>query len=288
MARRDEFDDEEGFLDSILKPRAQAERGHPGSVRRLLAVTAGLAVLGVLSAVLWSTWPEERGTGLSEANVPIIRADSAPYRTEPEDRGGMAVPNKDSTIFNTLKGQPAEQAQAENLFEEAETPVKKAEVFTAPKEVAVAPAAETPEPVVSEPATADTVVSESAPPADVLPSASQPKMASTGDSVETLIEKKKVAEAAKTVEAIQPAAGGNFYVQLASVKSESDAKSQWPKFQKQFVSLSDLDLRVQKADLGAKGTYYRIQGGPVTEADARKLCSSINAQKSGSCVVANR
>jgi hypothetical protein len=286
MARRDEFDDEEGFLDSILKPRAQAERGHPGSVRRVLAVTAGLAVLGVLSAVLWSTWPEDRGSGMSEANVPIIRADAEPYRTEPEDRGGMAVPNKDSTIFNTLKGQPSQQAQAENLFEEAETPVKKAEVFTEPEKVAAAPEAD--EPAATEPEPADTAVSEATPPSEVLPPASQPKMASAGDSVETLIEKKKVEDAAKKAEAIQPAAGGNFYVQLASVKSEGDAKAQWPKFQKQFVSLSELDLRVQKADLGAKGTYYRIQGGPVTEADARKLCSSINAQKSGSCVVAKR
>ncbi len=285
MARRDEFDDEEGFLDSILKPRGQAERGHPGSVRRVLAVTAGLAVLGILSAVLWSTWPEERGAGLSEANVPIIRADAQPYRTEPEDRGGMAVPNKDSTIFNTLKGQAADQAQAENLFEEPEAPVKKAEVFTAPEEVVTAKA---PEAVVSETVPSPAVVSEATPPADVLPPASQQKLASTGDSIESSVEKKKVQDAAKKAEAIQPAAGGNFYVQLASVKSENDAKAQWPKLQKQFVSLSDLDLRVQKADLGAKGTYYRIQGGPVTEADARKLCSSINGQKSGSCVVAKR
>lgn len=284
MARRDEFDDDEGFLDSILKPRKQSERGHPGSVRRVLAVTSGLAVLGVLAAVLWSTWPEERGEGLSEANVPIIRADAQPYRIEPEERGGMAVPNKDSTIFNTLKGQSRDQTQAENLFEEPEAPVRKAEVFTEPERVvaAVSPDAAP----VAEPE--GEVVSEVAPPAEVLPSASQPKMASIGKTTESVIEKKKIEEAAKKAEAIQPAAGGNFYVQLASVKSEKDAKAQWPKLQTQFASLSDLDLRVQKADLGAKGTYYRIQGGPVTEADARKLCSSINAQKSGSCVVAKR
>jgi len=280
MARRDEFDDEEGFMDSILN--RQERSGSPGSLRRILAVTAGLAVLGVLAAVLWST-NSSAPDGQADANVPIIRADAEPYRVPPEEPGGMAVPNKDSTIFNTLKGEKNQQAKVENLFEDQEKPVRKEEVFAATEqpttpapEAAKALASKMPDkaqPKIESVASAP-VETPAAPPIDVAPKAEPAKPAT--------------AAAAKMAQAIQPAAGGNFFVQMASVKSEAEAKKAWPKYQAQYSGLSNLPLRVQKADLGAKGTYYRIQGGPLAEADARQLCSSINAQKSGSCVVAKR
>ena len=289
MARRDDFDDDEGFLDSILNRRERAGV-HPGSLRRVLAVTAGLAVLGILSAVLYSTWPEGRSE-ISDAAVPIIRADATPYKTAPDEPGGMAVPNKDSTIFDTLKGEQAGDSKTENLFEDSEKPVRKEDVFT-PKDEAAAATPSDPArdavvskmPVMSKPVVTyeSPESSEATPPVDV--QASTPLTPEKTAAVEPSPDK----TAAKKADAIQPAAGGNFYVQMAAVKSESDAKAQWPKYQAQFSELSALPLRVQSADLGAKGTYYRIQGGPVSEADARKLCSSINAQKAGSCVVAKR
>src|SRR5262245_39305377 len=125
MTRRDEFDDDEGFLDSILNQRRG--RSGPGSLRRVLIVTAGLAVLGILGAVVWSGASDE--SAVSEDAVPIIRADADPYKVAPEEPGGMAVPNKDSTIFETLKGQDEQQAKVENLFDEGEKPVRKDDVF---------------------------------------------------------------------------------------------------------------------------------------------------------------
>lgn len=291
MARRDEFDDDESFFDGILKKRG--DHGHPGSLRRVLAVTAGLAVLGILGAVLWSTMSSDSGAS-SEA-VPIIRADAQDYKTAPEEPGGMAVPNKDSTIFETLKGQQTDQAKVENLFEDAEKPVRKEDVFVAKtEEPAPAEPSEAAKEVASRMPKMQPVVAESdaTPPVDM----KAEETASVPAIIQELKAKPKPEAVAKVEEpaadkkaaAIQPAAGGNFYVQMAAVKSEADAKAQWPKYQAQYSSLSGLPLRVQKADLGAKGVYYRIQGGPVTEADARKLCSTINGQKAGACVVAKR
>ena len=137
MARRDEFDDDEGFLDSILN-RRERSGVHPGSLRRVLAVTAGLAVLGILAAVLYSTWPEGRSE-VSDDAVPIIRADATPYKTAPDEPGGMAVPNKDSTIFDTLKGEQGGDGKTENLFEDSEKPVRKQDVFTPKDEAAATP-----------------------------------------------------------------------------------------------------------------------------------------------------
>jgi hypothetical protein len=245
----------------------------------VLAATAGLAILGILGAVIWSTWPEERGEALDESNVPIIRADADPYKAAPEEPGGMDVPNKDSTIFNTLKGGRDQTAGAENLFEDGEQPIRKEDVFTAET------APPTPDERKLEPAgdkTAEVKEPEAAPPTAV--TAVEPVTPAAPAPERPVPEKQE----AKKAETVQPAAGGNFYVQLAAVKSETDAKAQWPKYQAKYSGLSNLSLRVQKADLGAKGTYYRIQGGPVSEPEARKLCASINTQKAGSCVVAKR
>ncbi len=79
---------------------------------------------------------------------------------------------------------------------------------------------------------------------------------------------------------------GNRYVQLGSFKSQSAAQDQWAKMKKDFPGLLDgLTLRVQKADLGDKGVYYRVQAGSVSDASAKDICATINAKRSGSCIL---
>lgn len=95
-------------------------------------------------------------------------------------------------------------------------------------------------------------------------------------------------------QAIEPAAGaatgakttasGSYYVQLASVDAESKASVEWKNLQKKFSSLSGQQFRVQRADL-AKGTFYRIQAGPMDKATATSVCDSIKAQKPGGCLL---
>lgn len=82
------------------------------------------------------------------------------------------------------------------------------------------------------------------------------------------------------------ASSGTHYVQVVSVPSKAAADSEWKKFQKSFTSiLSGVSHRVQEANLGEKGTYYRVQVGPLAEADAKSLCQQIKAQKPGGCLV---
>ncbi len=102
---------------------------------------------------------------------------------------------------------------------------------------------------------------------------------------------------AARVAAIAPAAGaagiagqvinsGNYFVQLASVTTENDAKVGWAKFQNTYnAQLSGVSYRVQEANLGAKGTFFRIQAGPMSKDDADRICNEIKAQKPGGCLV---
>ena len=76
------------------------------------------------------------------------------------------------------------------------------------------------------------------------------------------------------------------YVQIGAVTSEDKAEKGWASYQKEYGSiLAGLSHRVERADLGEKGIYYRIQAGPVSKERAADVCSAIKAQKPGGCLV---
>lgn len=82
------------------------------------------------------------------------------------------------------------------------------------------------------------------------------------------------------------AIGGTHYVQVVSVPSESGAESEWQKLQKAHAAeLGGQGYRIQQANLGERGTYYRVQVGPMSKDAANRLCDSLKAKKSGSCLV---
>jgi cell division protein FtsN len=96
-----------------------------------------------------------------------------------------------------------------------------------------------------------------------------------------------VRQAAPTRVASAPAAaGGKFLVQVASQKSEADAESAYRGVQSKYGSvLNGQPHQIRRADLGAKGVYYRAMVGPfASREDAVQLCASLK-QAGGDCVV---
>lgn len=82
---------------------------------------------------------------------------------------------------------------------------------------------------------------------------------------------------------------GTHFVQIGAVKSAVAAESGWGAYQKEYSPvLSGLDHRIQRADLGDKGVYFRIQAGPLTKAKADSVCAQIKAQKPGGCIIVAR
>jgi hypothetical protein len=80
--------------------------------------------------------------------------------------------------------------------------------------------------------------------------------------------------------------GSGTFVQVSSQRSEAEAQSAFRGLQAKFpTQLGGRDLLVHKADLGAKGTYYRAVVGPFTNpAEAAELCSSLKAA-GGQCLI---
>jgi len=80
--------------------------------------------------------------------------------------------------------------------------------------------------------------------------------------------------------------GGGYAVQVTSQRSEAEAQASFQALQAKFPNqLSGREPIIRRADLGAKGTYYRALVGPfASAAEANGLCSGLKAA-GGNCIV---
>ncbi|HTZ02944.1 MAG TPA: SPOR domain-containing protein, partial [Xanthobacteraceae bacterium] len=83
-----------------------------------------------------------------------------------------------------------------------------------------------------------------------------------------------------------PSAGGGYAVQVTSQRSEADAEAEFRALRTKFpTQLGGHEPIVRRADLGAKGVFYRALVGPYASAEqAAAMCSSLKAA-GGNCLV---
>jgi hypothetical protein len=102
---------------------------------------------------------------------------------------------------------------------------------------------------------------------------------------------KPKAAAAAVVAAADPApkaAGASQYVvQVGSEQNQTAALATFADLQQKYPALlQSYRPMVQKADLGAKGVWYRLRIGPITDKTAAaKLCSQLKSQGHSECLV---
>lgn len=105
------------------------------------------------------------------------------------------------------------------------------------------------------------------------------------------VETKPVAKAVeKSTSASQAAekpvakSTGSYMLQIGAYKSEAEATSAWKAYKaKHAAVLGGASPDIQKADLGDKGTWYRLRAGPFASKDAAAAqCDKLKAD-GGSC-----
>jgi len=96
------------------------------------------------------------------------------------------------------------------------------------------------------------------------------------------------AQPAETQVAALPSseAPSGIRLQLASVPNEADVDGEWQRLQKRLGNALDgQQLQVERADLGTKGVFYRLQIGPFADRSAAKAaCKEIKAA-GGDCLL---
>ena len=79
---------------------------------------------------------------------------------------------------------------------------------------------------------------------------------------------------------------GNVVIQLASTPGEAKAQSLMKDLQSRYASaLGGTALHLARADLGARGIYYRVQSSGLAEGDANHICSALKQMNAGCILV---
>jgi cell division protein FtsN len=92
------------------------------------------------------------------------------------------------------------------------------------------------------------------------------------------------APAATIPSSAAPAQSG-YVVQVSSQRSADQAKTSFADMQRRYNSiLGGFYPNIQRADLGDKGTYYRVRIGPMKRESALHVCEQLKSA-GGSCFV---
>jgi hypothetical protein len=246
--------------------RAPAEHDESAKTRRrsVLPAIAVVAAAASFGGVIWFAYQEGRESGHA-GPPPVVKADEGPTKVKPDQPGGLDVPFQSSTVYDRL-GQPGQKPTAEKLLPPPEAPVQR---IQAPPPIPPVQAAG------ADPASPTALAPQ--PGAPLRPSAPQPAAGPSPLPV-------PVAEAASAT--TPAAAGGAYRIQIGSVKTNEAVAAEWARLKHRYPEiLGPLKVSGGKVDLPGKGTFYRVQGGPLDESGAKSACDHLKRQGVGCIVV---
>ncbi len=233
--------------------------------RGVVATLVVLLVMGIFAGGLWFAYHaglrHASGGGAGSGEVPLIRADERPTKVKPEKPGGMEIPDRDKLIYTQKR------AAVEHLLPPPEKPMARP---TAPPAIAAHPEAPQPPSVsVEPPAVPDA--------ANAVPRAQQQQPAINAPSGQAAAAKPATTQSSS-------AKTGGTSIQLGSVRSEHAARQEWDRIRRKNSDLlGSLTATPIRADLGERGVFYRIQTGPIPDAD--RVCGELKRRNVG-CIIA--
>lgn len=275
-------------------------RDQAGGKGRTMALVAGVVAGAVIAgAAAWTVFgPNSDGTA---GQIPLIVAEPEPYKVRPDDPGGMQVENQDKLVYERLDGASSE-AGVESILPPPETPkapVAEAEPVAPPAPVVAetAPPAIVPEPVTPAPAApepeqvAEVTPSEPAPAITTEPPA-VPTPAAPSTTAPAPVEAASTPqpdEDSRSLESFVAALSGDYLIQIAALRSEDVAQSEWDRLSTRYASLlGSYRPMIVRADLGERGIFYRLRAGPLKDRPAAdELCAALAAENVGCLVVRN-
>lgn len=281
-----------------------------GSRLPLLIVLA-LLVLAMFGGVVWLAYTQ--GVARGRGETPVLTAAAGPERVAPPQGGGGNVPYQGFKIYE--QPAPADDEVADTALQSAapapqaaapKPAAPKAAPAPAPAAAAPAPtpaappkAAAAPKPAAAPAAPAKSVAAliqqansvpetkpapKSAPPAmkqAVMPPPAAPTVA-TGAPRALGVAATPAAAPAPA----KPAAAGGYVLQIGAYKSQVDAEAAWRSYKSRHAALlSGYSENIQQADLGERGTWYRLRIGGLSDREvATALCDRLKAD-GGACIL---
>lgn len=289
------------------RPSSQSGNASPsaGLPPFVLPLIAGILGVVFVLAIAFFYMSQKTEKGQEEA-LPLIPAQTESVRKAPDEK----EKTQEAAIYETFGSQGS--AKEENLMkdeaESSEFEKDTAAMETKVKEepASVSEKAQVPEKIENEPA--QSALEMPKPPASKpkppkvsvstiqasdnsttsIVSISSPDESEDASQEDTLSFVKSVlGEGEKPAKKESSSAIDAYYVQLGSVQNEARASQEWDRLQIEFpAEFAGVPNRIQRADLGARGVYYRIQAGPFSRDRAKEICSAIKVRRpSAGCLV---
>ena len=255
-----------------------------------IGALAGLAMAGVVGWFVLAP----RYQNAAPEDVPVITRPQTPVKIQPSDPGDVELASQERTVYDIIEKKPEMQEQDQvvvaaeqpdgNAIEKLAEAVADSDNTISQKDVEslTQNVKKAVQPVVIEKNI------QSAPVVEVKqqeePAAAKPaEVKNETPKVESKPEVKE--EPKKTIAAAQK---GNWQVQLMSSPNRAAVEKSWLMMSKKYEVLKNLPHEIESADLGAKGTFYRLKAGAFSsKAEAAAACSQIKSA-GGSCFTAKK
>ena len=238
------------------------------TARGPLILTLAIGVLLIFGAVVWNTY--RQGVRPEGEGLPSVLAEDTPIKTAPAEAGGAVVENTDIRFFDEMDASDrepavelasagAELAGAGAVSDGVPTNLRRGPVEPVTDLTDAVPTAA----VVAEPApAAEAVVTPTQPAAPEVPHGPRVRFAFTVD--------------------------GAYLVQIAALRSEEAAESQWKRVTASAPELyHGATKMIQRADLGSEGVFYRLRVGAFADrSEASAFCDAVK-EAGANCIVVN-
>lgn len=299
---------------------SEEEEDVEGSRLPLMIVLA-LLVLAMFGGLVWLAY--NQGVARGRGETPVLTAANGPEKIAPSQPGGANVPYQGFKIYeqpappddsgdsapsaNTAPPPAPKPAPVTAAPVETPKPAPQQTVIAAPpaaKPVATASkpeakpvppppalkpttAAATPAPAKPAPKTMDALIrqAENLPPKPA-PATTAPAGGAATAAPRQLGNPVPAAPAPKPVTATPAAATGSAVLQIGAYKSQAEADAAWKAYKAKHPAVAGYSEDVRQADLGAKGTWYRLRIAGFADKDAAtSTCAKLKAE-GGDCMLA--
>ncbi len=241
---------------------------HPKSGGRIGKIIIWLIILVAMFFATKSLFDLGKGQ-IYRSGTLVIEPSPDPYKTHPEDPGGMEIPHADKEIYGHIKTPmdeavdgPIDAYSAENSRPPtiAELADKNAREY-----------AKTDMPEVVKPQEIQGKSIKVNKKGHVIDIPQTPATSETASKAKRIDVEKVLAKRTEN----------EYWLQLGTFKSEAEATKAWQQTREKNADiLKDLTIKVTKSDMKDQGILYRLQAGSADDEEAAKAyCRKLNARK---------
>lgn len=284
----DDIPDASELLDFELIAKSQPDKGQ--------GLWLWLVLILILAGGGWAGWMYLQDGAqdqefASADGVPLIQSPKFDLKEKPSDPGGMKVPDRDKLVYDRMAGEGAVPSDGvERLLPPPEDPIEPPKAEMAPPAPQPAPQpAQQAIPLPASPAQPAPQAPPAAPASEAAKPEAQPKAEAEAQPAPTPAPTATPAPAPKSSFSATAPAGQGYLVQLSAVRTEQAAAGEWDRLVKKHPDvLGALESVIVRADLGAKGIFYRVRAGWFTSrAEAKAVCDELTRRNVG-CIIATR